>query len=67
MTHTEIIKLAEQCGIPEFDSNESQADNIVRFANAIWNAAIEKAATEFECDDSYYYDEIRDSILRLKK
>ena len=27
----EIIKMAEICGIPEFENNESQADNIIRF------------------------------------
>ncbi len=36
-------------------------------AVGIWNAAIEKAASEFECDGGFYYDEIRESILRLKK
>ena len=31
MTHDDIIKMAEQCGLPEFENNESQADNLVRF------------------------------------
>ena len=28
----QIIRMAEECGIPEFENNESQADNIIRFA-----------------------------------
>ena len=28
----QIIRKAEECGIPEFENNESQADNIIRFA-----------------------------------
>lgn len=36
-------------------------------AIGIWNAALEKAAEDFELGDDYYYDEVRESILRLKK
>lgn len=36
-------------------------------AIGIWNAAIEKAADEFSCGDDFYYDDIRESILELKK
>ena len=32
MTREDIIRMAEECGIPEFENNESQADNIIRFA-----------------------------------
>lgn len=32
-----------------------------------WNAAIEAAAEGFELDDGHYYDQVRESILRLKK
>jgi len=28
----DIIRMAETCGIPEFENNESQAENILRFA-----------------------------------
>ena len=33
MTKEDIIRMAEQCGIPEFENNESVADNILRFFN----------------------------------
>ena len=36
-------------------------------AIGIWNAALEKAAEDFDLGDDYYYDEVRESILRLKK
>ena len=32
MTREDVIRMAEQCGIPEFENNESQADNLERFA-----------------------------------
>ena len=32
MNREDIIRMAEECGIPEFENNESQADNILRFA-----------------------------------
>jgi hypothetical protein len=31
MTRDDIIKMAESCGIPEYENNESQAENIIRF------------------------------------
>ncbi len=31
MTRNDIIKIARECGIPEFDNNESQAHNILTF------------------------------------
>jgi hypothetical protein len=37
MTQEEIIHMAEECGIPEFENNESQADNILRFAALVAN------------------------------
>jgi hypothetical protein len=71
MKRGDIIRMAEECGIPEFENNESQAENILRFAEkvcvGVWNAALEKAADDFDLGDDYYYDEVRDSILRLKK
>lgn len=30
-----VVEMAESCGIPEFENYESQAENIVRFANLI--------------------------------
>ena len=35
MTRDDIIRMAAECGIPEFEDNESQADNIIRFANLV--------------------------------
>lgn len=35
MTRDDIIRMAAECGIPEFVDNESQADNIIRFANLV--------------------------------
>ena len=35
MNRDDIIKMATKCGIPEFVDNESQADNIIRFANLV--------------------------------
>jgi hypothetical protein len=35
MSHEDIIRLAGMCGIPEFENNESQAENILRFAALI--------------------------------
>jgi len=32
MNREDIIRMAEDCGIPEFENNESQAENILRFA-----------------------------------
>ena len=32
MTRDDIIRMAAECGIPEFENNESQADNIICFA-----------------------------------
>jgi hypothetical protein len=35
MTKQEIIEMAEQVGLPEFENNESQADNLIAFARLI--------------------------------
>jgi ribulose 1,5-bisphosphate carboxylase large subunit-like protein len=43
MTCEDIIRMAEECGIPEFENNESQADNILRFAALV--AAAERTRT----------------------
>ena len=42
MTREQILRMAEECGIPEFENNESQADNIMRFAALV--AAAEREA-----------------------
>ena len=47
MTRDDIIRMAESCGIPEFENNESQADNILRFAALV--AAAEREACAEEC------------------
>jgi len=49
MTPDDIIRMAEECGIPEFENNESQADSILRFA-ALVTAAERKRFAE-ECID----------------
>ncbi len=43
MNRDDIIRMAEECGIPEFENNESQADNILRFATLV--AAAERTRT----------------------
>jgi len=43
MTRDDIIRMAAECGIPEYEDNESQADNIIRFANLV--AAAERNRT----------------------
>mgnify|MGYP003329702396 CR=1 FL=1 len=51
----EIIKMAEICGIPEFENNESQADNIIRFfhmAQAAEREACAKLCEEGGKDES---------------
>jgi len=54
MTRDDIIRMAESCGIPEFENNESQADNIMRFAALV--AAAEREACAKLCDE---LDDIR--------
>ena len=31
MNRDDIMRMAETCGIPEYENNESQAENIIRF------------------------------------
>jgi hypothetical protein len=50
MTRDDIIRMAEECGIPEFENNESQADNILRFADLV--AAAEREACASIIDDA---------------
>jgi hypothetical protein len=48
MTRDDIIRMAEECGIPEFENNESQADNILRFATLVSAAEREAIAQMIE-------------------
>jgi len=47
MTRDDIILMAEECGIPEFENNESQAENILRFAALVAAAERERLAAKF--------------------
>ncbi len=49
MTREDIIRMAEECGIPEFENNESQADNILYFAALV--VAAEREACAKVCED----------------
>lgn len=51
MTREDIIRMAEQCGLPEFENNESQADNLVRFFHMARAAEREALAQHFEQAD----------------
>ena len=44
MNREDIIRMAEECGIPEFENNESQAANIMRFAALVASAEREACA-----------------------
>jgi len=44
MNRKDIIRMAEECGIPEFENNESQANNIMRFAALVASAEREACA-----------------------
>ena len=44
MNREDIIRMAEECGIPEFENNESQAENIMRFASLVASAEREACA-----------------------
>ena len=48
MTGEDIIRMAEECGIPEFENNESQADNIIRFAALVYAEAHQHGLDDFE-------------------
>jgi hypothetical protein len=48
MTSEDIIRMAEECGIPEFENNESQADNILRFSTLV--AVAEREACAKVCE-----------------
>ena len=49
MNREDIIRMAEECGIPEFENNESQVNNIMRFAALV--ASAEREACAKLCDD----------------
>jgi hypothetical protein len=44
MNREDIIRMARECGIPEYENNESQANNIIRFAAIVASAEREKIA-----------------------
>jgi hypothetical protein len=48
MNREEIIQMAEECGIPEFENNESQAENIMRFAALVASTERERLAKVFD-------------------
>jgi len=48
MTREDIIRMAEKCGIPEFENNENQAENIMRFAALVASAEREACAKWLE-------------------
>ena len=48
MNREDIIRMAEECGIPEFENNESQANNIMRFAALVASAEREACARWLE-------------------
>jgi hypothetical protein len=50
MKQDEIIQMAEQCGLPEFENNESQALSLVMFAKLV--AAKEREACAKLVDDN---------------
>jgi hypothetical protein len=54
MNREDIIRMAEKCGIPEFENNESQANNIMRFAALV--ASAEREACAKVCDDLWEDD-----------
>ena len=35
MTQEDVIEMAKQCGLPEFENNESQALNLIAFAKLV--------------------------------
>ena len=51
MNREDIIRMAEECGIPEFENNESQAENIMRFAALV--ASAEREACADLCKEMY--------------
>ena len=44
----EIIEMAEKCGLPEFENNESQAENLIEFAKLIANKERNRLADELQ-------------------
>jgi hypothetical protein len=46
MTRDDIIALAETCGLPEFENDESQAENILCFAALVADAEAKRIHDE---------------------
>ena len=57
MTREDIIRMAEECGVPEFENNESQAENIMRFAALVASAEREACAKVCEDLDAWNMDD----------
>ena len=54
MKKEDIIRMAQECGIPEYENNESQAENIIRFAALV--ASAEREACAKVCETVNWYD-----------
>ena len=54
-TEDEVLKMAEQCGLPEFENNESQAANLVMFAKLV--AEVEREACAKVCEPQDAHDD----------
>jgi hypothetical protein len=68
--NTEWARLDKDLKLVHLDMDlcaKGPANAYTALAVGIWNAALEKAADDFDLGDDYYYDEVRESILRLKK
>jgi hypothetical protein len=67
MTRDEIIKMAEKCGIPEFENNESQAEQILSFA-ALVAAAEREACLQIadHCADADMHASVAANAIRAR-
>ncbi len=65
MTRDDIIRMAEDCGISEFENNESQADNILRFAALI--AAAERERLKWDGIHSCHAQCDRPACVNVRK
>jgi hypothetical protein len=59
MTKDDIIKMAEKCGISEFENNESQAENILRLATLV------AETTARECIDNLSFHGHDEAVRQL--
>jgi hypothetical protein len=66
LTTDEVLKMAEQCGLPEFENNESQAANLVMFAKLVEAKAAEREreACAKVCDElGEHWGDYKDTAL----